>query len=43
MAKFINQDIVVVINGTTLSDHAFSVEISAENAWSDSVGSVRCV
>lgn len=38
MAKFINQDITVVVNGVTLSDHAFSVDISAEREQIDVSG-----
>jgi len=38
MAKFINQDIVVSINGVDLSDHAFSVDISLEREQIDVSG-----
>lgn len=38
MAKFINQDIVVSINGVDLSDHAFSVDIQLEREQVDVSG-----
>lgn len=38
MAKFINQDITVSINGVDLSDHAFSVDTPAEREQIDVSG-----
>ena len=38
MAKFINQDVTIVVNGVTLSDHGFSVDISAERDQIDVSG-----
>lgn len=38
MGKFINKDIVVSVNGTTLSDHAFNVDAGAERDQIDVSG-----
>jgi hypothetical protein len=38
VAKFINQDISVTINGVDLSDHAFSVDLPAEREQIDVSG-----
>lgn len=38
MSKFINQDIVVSVNGKDLSDHAFNVDLPAEREQIDVSG-----
>lgn len=38
MAKFINQDITIIVNGVELDDHAFSVDTPAEREQVDVSG-----
>ena len=38
MSKFINQDISISVNGVTLSDHAFNVDLPAERDQIDVSG-----